>query len=329
MACAARGATGRGWAARAKSDPRASRSSEVPSRPSPPRAPAFRGRAPARSCRGAGGLPGSRAPGPAPRGTRRSRATSARRRRSHPDAEPQRREARVRLEAHLPAVPHRALLEAGPGVRVAMGERVVVAEGEQRLHAQPQRSGARIAHQHRLLPRDEQHPPLHLHAADRPDPHRPLLEREADQPGVAVGVERVRILVDRERHRTLRGERRLLEAGERHHARHRRMEARHQQPVVAPRIRAGHGAHGEAAGAVGEQPLQPRGSRVQRAHLPWHLDRRWRGDCGHRISRDGGGRGAAHPRAHEGRTCREASMTPFLPFSASRSIGQFSMPRTR
>src|SRR5215472_9056014 len=72
------------------------------------------------------------------------------------------------------------------------------------------------------------------------------------------------------------------------------MEARHQQPVVPPGAGAGDRAHGEAAGAVGQEPLQARGTRVERALFPGHLDR-------HRA---------------RGHHCRA-------------SMGQFSGPRTR
>ncbi len=196
--------------------------------------------------------------------------------------EAERGQPTIGLEADHPGSPHLALFEAGPRFGVPVGQRVVVAEGEQRLHPEPDGRRAGIANQHGLLALHHQDSALHLHATDRPGPYRALVEGEADQPRVAVRVERVRVLVDRERHRAVRGQHRLLQPGQGDDALDGRIQARHQQAVVPAGVRPGHRPHRETTGPVGEQPLQSRGARVERADLPGQLDGRGRRD-GHRA----------------------------------------------
>ena len=221
----------------------------------------------------------------------------------------------------------REAAHAGPhrlghrGVRpvVAVSERVVVAEGEQRVDAQPDRPVAPVDHHHRLLPGDQEQPPLESEVAQREPPGGAGIEPELLQQLEAPWIERARVLVGGKRCLATRSEHGLLQPGEQHHPVDRRPQRGHQEAVVAAGVRSRHRAHGKGARPVRLQPFQVRRACVLPARLAPDDERRKGG-----RDRAGADVGSG---LHSGFTSQKALITPLPPLRASNSSRKHLGPR--
>ena len=97
--------------------------------------------------------------------------------------------------------------------------------------------------------------------------------RNPSEPLVAMGVQRPWVLVHAERQLHAVEQRHLVHLGEQDVALGRGVQRRHQGAVVAPGVGAGDRAHGESAGPVRLEPLQPGRAGVVGANVARHPDR--------------------------------------------------------
>ncbi len=189
-----------------------------------------------------------------PRGRRREHAG-----RAHRDGHP----PRVRLPSHEARVARVDLrLEAHRGGLL----RVVVevpegAEGPQREQHRAGRLAERVAHDGGVLPLHHEHRPLEPQARRGEGPRGDRVEREGRDASPPVGVHGAREGVRRELDGAPAHVHRLVEVRHEHVPAARGREGRDEEAVVAPRRDARDGARGEAAEAVGDEPLAGRGGR--------------------------------------------------------------------